>query len=104
MSTAERRPANYSYADCLATSYRINWTIKDVLGDREFDRSRRWLPPELSGADRISCLNEAEKVKLTQVEMGAYSHLFGFVEEFIAPLICTLGLDFKIDNRPSFDA
>ena len=104
MSTAERRPANYSYADCLATSYRINWTIKEVLADREFDLNRRWLPSQLSGADRISCLNEAEKTKLTHVEMGAYAHLFGFVEEFIAPLMSALGLDFKIDNRPSFDA
>jgi hypothetical protein len=104
MSTAERKPASYSYADCLATSYRINWTIKDVLGGREFDRNRRWLPPALSGADRISCLNDAEKIKLTHIEMGSYAHLFGFVEEFIAPLMSTLGLDFKIDNRSAFDA
>jgi hypothetical protein len=103
MTKAERVPVSYSYSDCLATSYRINWTIKDVL-DREFDRSRRWLPSALSGADHISCLNEQEKIKLTHIEMGAYSHLFGFVEEFIAPLMSTLGLDFKIENRPAFDA
>src|SRR5262249_11255796 len=104
MSAAERRTVSYSYSDCLATSYRINWTISGVLEGRQFDTSRRWLPAALSGADHISCLNEAEKIKLTHIEMGAYAHLFGFVEEFIAPLMSSLGLDFKIDNRPAFDA
>jgi hypothetical protein len=104
MPQAQPKPVSYSYSDCLEKSYRINWTIKDVLGEREFDTSRRWLPSALSGADRISCLSEDEKIKLTHVEMGAYSHLFGFVEEFIAPMMSTLGLDFKIDNREAYDA
>jgi hypothetical protein len=103
MSATEEK-AGYSYADCLEKSYRINWTIKDVLADRQFDRSRRWLPSRLSGADHISCLSEQDKIKLTHVEMGSYSHLFGFVEEFIAPMMSTLGLEFKIDNRQAFDA
>src|SRR5215471_9054312 len=103
MSVA-RRTANYSYSECLATSYRINWTISGVLEGRQFDTSLRWLPTALSGADHISFLTEAEKIKLTHIEMGAYSHLFGFVEEFIAPLMSTLGLDFKVDNRAGFDA
>jgi hypothetical protein len=93
-----------TYADCLQKSYRINWKINDVLGDRDFDRSRRWLPAALSAADGISCLNDDEKIKLTHVEMGAYSHIFGYVEEFIAPMMSTLALDFKIDHREAFDA
>ena len=36
--------------------------------------------------------------------MGAYAHLFGYVEEFIAPTMVTLARDFAIDNRPAFDA
>jgi hypothetical protein len=75
-----------------------------VLESRQFDTSLRWLPTALSGTAHISCLNDEEKIKLTHIEMGAYSHLFGFVEEFIAPLMSTLGLEFKIDNRPNFDA
>jgi hypothetical protein len=58
----------------------------DVLGGRRFDATRRWLPARLSGADRIACLGPAEKLKLTQVEMGAYAHLFGYVEELVAPI------------------
>ena len=96
--------ATYTYADCLANSYKINWRIDDVIGGQEFDLSKRWLPPELSGADQIACLNDEEKIKLTQVEMGSYSHLFGFVEEFIAPTILGLAQDFQVDQRDGFNA
>ena len=76
---------SYSYAACLRNSYRVNWKISDVVGGRHFDASRHWLPARLSGAGRIACLTPAEKIKLSHVEMGSYAHLFGFVEEFIAP-------------------
>ena len=96
--------SDYSYADCLQKSYRVNWRIADVVGGRHFDGTRRWLPARLSGANQISCLTPSEKVKLTHVEMGAYAHLFGFVEEFIAPKMLTLARDFEIDQREAFDA
>lgn len=96
--------ANYTYGDCLKNSYKINWRIEDVIGGQEFDRARRWLPPQLSAADGIDCLSEAERIKLTHVEMGAYAHLFGFVEEFITPLVVRLARDFEVDNRDAFDA
>jgi hypothetical protein len=94
----------YSYAECLQNSYRVNWKIADVVGGRHFDTTRHWLPARLSGAGRIGCLTPAEKVKLTQVEMGSYAHLFGFVEEFIAPKMVTLARDFEIERREAFDA
>jgi hypothetical protein len=95
---------NYSYAECLQNSYRVNWKIDDVIGGRAFDASRRWLPSQLSAAGAVSCLTEAERIKLTHVEMGAYAHLFGYVEEFIAPKVLTLARDFELADRPAFDA
>jgi hypothetical protein len=94
----------YSYAECLEHSYQVNWKISDVIGGRHFDATRRWLPLRLSGAARVSCLTPAEKVKLTQVEMGAYAHLFAFVEEFIAPTMVRLARDVAVDGREAFDA
>jgi P-aminobenzoate N-oxygenase AurF len=99
-----RMSSTYSYADCLEHSYQVNWKISDLIGGRHFDATRRWLPLRLSGAARVSCLTPAEKVKLTQVEMGAYAHLFAFVEEFIAPKMVTLARDFAVDGRQAFDA
>ncbi|MGH7365032.1 MAG: diiron oxygenase [Candidatus Rokuibacteriota bacterium] len=94
----------YSYAECLQNSYRVNWKIGDVIGDRRFDPARRWLPSRLSGAARVTCLTAAEKMTLNQVEMGAYAHLFGYVEEFIAPRMVGLARDFELDDREAFDA
>jgi hypothetical protein len=94
----------YSYAECLQNSYRVNWKIGDVVDGRRFDASSRWLPPQLSGADAIKSLRPEERTKLSHVEMGAYAHLFGYVEEFIAPKMVALAGDFEIDHREAFDA
>ncbi len=94
----------YSYEDCLERSYRVNWKITDVLGTMEFDLDRPWLPAALSGGGGISCLSGDERRKLTQVEMGAYAHLFGFVEAYIAPLIAELARDFEDGDRVGFEA
>jgi P-aminobenzoate N-oxygenase AurF len=96
--------SNYSYADCLKNSYRVNWKISDVIGDRHFDTACRWLPSRLSGAARVTSLTTAEKMTLNHVEMGAYAHLFGYVEEFIAPRMVALARDFELDDREAFDA
>jgi hypothetical protein len=94
----------YSYAECLQNSYRINWKISDIMTGRSFDRSRRWLPARLSGAGRIRTMSEEDKTKLTHIEMGAYAHLFGYVEEFIAPKMVLLARDFELERRDAFDA
>jgi hypothetical protein len=95
---------SYSYAECLQNSYRVNWRIADVVDGQRFDGARRWLPLRLSGAGLISGLSAWEKIRLTHVEMGAYAHLFGYVEEFIAPKMIGLARDFEVDNREAFDA
>jgi len=94
----------YSYADCLQRSYRVNWRIEDVIGGRAFDTTRRWLPERLSGAGAIRGLTDGEKTRLTHVEMGAYAHLFGYVEEFIAPKIGSLAGEVALADREAFDA
>lgn len=94
----------YSYARCLANAYKVNWRIEDVLGDRRFDPTKRWLPLRLSGASSVTCLDDEEKRRLTHVEMASYAHLFGYVEEFIAPKVTELAQDFAVDRREVFDA
>ncbi len=69
-----------------------------------FDAGKRWLPRRLSAADAIDILDEDEKRKLTHIEMGAYAHIFGYVEEFIAPVMTYQARDFEIENRAAFDA
>jgi hypothetical protein len=94
----------YSYARCLAHSYKVNWRIEDVLAEQPFDPRKRWLPLRLSGARFVTCLDQEEKRRLTHVEMASYAHLFGYVEEFIAPKVTELSQDFAVDRREIFDA
>src|SRR5262245_29312995 len=94
----------YSYANCLDNAYKVNWRIEDVLGNRRFDPSKRWLPGSLSGAPSVAFLDADEKRALTHIELAAYAHLFGYVEEFIAPKVSALARDFELDQRAGFDA
>jgi para-aminobenzoate N-oxygenase AurF len=94
----------YSYEDCLEKAHRINWRIQEVLGDGDFDPAKRWLPPRLSAAEALPFLKPEEKRKLTHVEMGAYAHIFGYVEEFIAPKMNSLAGDQSVTNRKAFEA
>jgi len=94
----------YSYAKSLDNAYKVNWKIEDVLGEKRFDPALRWLPLALSGASNLGSLDEGEKRVLTQVELAAYAHLFGYVEEFIAPKVSALAHDFELVQREAFDA
>ena len=76
---------NYSYRECLENSLKVAWKEDDVLKQRDFDYSKRFLPNRLSGVDEITCLNSDEKRKLNQIIGNAYCHIFAFVEEFIVP-------------------
>jgi len=69
-----------SYEAMAKRSDAVSRSAADIVGDRPFATDRRWLPARLSDVGRISCLSDAEKIKLTHVEMGAYAHLLGYLE------------------------
>ena len=78
---------NYTYQECLDNSKRVSWLEDDVLADKNFDFSKRFLPNRLSGVDEIGCLNDNEKLLLNQIMGNGYCHIFAFVEEFIIPAV-----------------
>ena len=78
---------NYTYQECLDISKRVSWLEDDVLADKNFDFSKRFLPNKLTGVDEISCLNDNEKLQLNQIMGNGYCHIFAFVEEFIIPTV-----------------
>jgi para-aminobenzoate N-oxygenase AurF len=93
-----------SYVRFLTRAYQVNWRIDELLHGRRFDPAKRWLPLRLSGAPFVTVLDEAEKRKLTHVEMASYAHLFGYVEEFVAPKMVELSSDHAVERREAFDA
>jgi hypothetical protein len=101
---SEGAVTTYSYAEALKNAYAVNWRIEDVLEDRAFDTKHRWLPPALSATRMLAGLDEEDRRRLTQIEMAAYAHLFGYVEEFIAPKMVTLARDHELQAGDAFDA
>jgi hypothetical protein len=77
----------YTYQDCLDNSKKVSWLEDEVLGGKNFDFSKRFLPNRLTGVDGIECLNDDEKRLLNQIMGNAYCHIFAFVEEFIIPAV-----------------
>ena len=75
----------YSYEECLHNSLKVAWKEEDVLKNRDFDYSKRFLPNRLAGVDEITCLDRDAKLKLNQIIGNAYCHIFAYVEEFIVP-------------------
>ena len=78
---------NYTYQECLDISKRVSWLEDDVLADKTFDFSKRFLPNRLTGVDEIGCLNDNERLQLNQIMGNGYCHIFAFVEEFIIPTV-----------------
>jgi hypothetical protein len=78
---------HYDYQTNLEASLRINWRIEDVIGGRQFDYSKPFLPDSLAGVKGIRCLNAKEKLKLNQIRGYTYLYTFGLVEEYILPSV-----------------
>ncbi len=78
----------YDYAKCIEISKRVRWDIdKDVIRERKFDLSQKFLPDGLSQVDQFDFLNEEEKKFLSQIQGRTYANMFGFVERFIVAKI-----------------
>jgi hypothetical protein len=79
---------NQAYEQSLLRATKVNWKIEDIIGgDKRLDFSKRFLPEALAQVNKISCLNEAEKLILNQIRGNSYLHLFDLVEEFIVPCV-----------------
>ena len=73
------------YARCLAASKKAAWEIdRDLVRDRAFDFSRKFLPDGLSLIDRLSFLSRNEARLLSQIQGRTYAYVFGLVERFIS--------------------
>jgi hypothetical protein len=93
------------YAQCIEVSKRVRWDIdKDVIRDREFDFSKKFLPDGLSMVDRFDFLNRDEKRFLSQIQGRTYANMFGFVERFITAKILELTRDHWLGDQVALEA
>jgi hypothetical protein len=94
------RSPSARYARCVKMSKKSEWQIdRDLMRNRNFDYSRKFLPDGLSLVDRLSFLTPAESRLMSQVQGRTYAYLFGLVERFISSKMLDQGRQHVLGNQ-----
>jgi hypothetical protein len=95
----------HDYAKCIEVSKRVRWDIdKDVIRQREFDFSKKFLPDSISKVDQLEFLSEDQRRFLSQIQGRTYANMFGFVERFIVAKILEITRDHWLDDQVALEA
>jgi hypothetical protein len=93
------------YARCVVLSKKMEWQIdRDLLQERSFDFSRKFLPDGLSLIDRLSFLSADEARLLNQIEGRTYAYIFGLVERFISAKMLDQGRAHRFGDQLALEA
>lgn len=93
------------YAQMVKSSKKAEWQIdRDLLQDRRFDFSRKFLPDGLSLIDRLSILTADEARLLSQIQGRTYAYIFGLVERFISAKMLDQGRAHVFDDQLALEA
>jgi hypothetical protein len=93
------------YAQIVRLSKKTEWQIdRDVMQNRQFDFSRKFLPDALSHVDRLSFLSAADARLLSQVQGRTYAYIFGLVERFISAKMLDQGRAHALDDQHALEA
>ena len=94
-----------SFEECIKVSKRVRWDIdKDVIREREFDFSQKFLPDSISKVDQLDNLNDDESRLLSQVQGRTYANMFALVERFITSKILELTRDHWLSDQVALEA
>lgn len=93
------------YARCIDASKRVRWDIDDdVIRNRRFDRSQKFLPDGLSMVDQLDFLSADEQRYLSQIQGRTYANMFGLVERFINAKILEVSRDHWLGDQTKLEA
>ena len=93
------------YAQIVRLSKKSEWQIdRDVLGNREFDFNRNFLPAGLSQVDKIPFLSTHDARLLSQIQGRTYAYVFGLVERFISAKMLDQGRAHALDDQHAMEA
>ena len=104
-STVQPHVDTARYAKCIEVSKRIRWDIdRDVIRQREFDFTKKFLPDGLSFVDRLPFLGADERRLLSQVQGRSYANIFGLIERYISAKILELSRDYWLGDQTALEA
>ena len=81
-------PDRYTYQAALAAQEVIHWRVEDIIGgEKRLDFAKPFMPESLARVEKLTFLNDEERLVLNQIRGNAYLSIFGLVEEFILPFV-----------------
>jgi hypothetical protein len=93
------------YAKVVKVSKRIRWDIdRDVIRQREFDFTKKFLPDGLSKVDRLDFLAANDQRLLSQIQGRTYANMFGLVERFIAAKVLEVSREHWLGDQNALEA
>ena len=93
------------YAQIVRLSKKSEWQIdRDLLQDRNFDFSRKFLPDGLSRVDTLPFLTAEDARLLSQIQGRTYAYIFGLVERFISAKMLDQGRAHALDDQHALEA
>src|SRR5262245_57940708 len=93
------------YARTIAASKRVRWSIDaDVIRNRTFDTTQKFLPDGLSKVRDFTFLSEAEQRYLSQIQGRTYANIFGLVERYINAKVLELSRDYLFGDQIALEA
>jgi hypothetical protein len=93
------------YVRCIAASRAVHWDIDtDVIRDRRFDVSKKYLPDGLSLVSEMTTLSEAERRLVSQIQGRTYANIFGLVERFITAKLLEVGREHSLGDQNALEA
>ena len=105
LSPAPESGRTARYAQIVRMSKKSEWQIdRDVLQDRNFDFSRKFLPDGLSRVDKLAFLEPQDARLLSQIQGRTYAYIFGLVERFISAKMLDQGRAHALDDQQALEA
>lgn len=93
------------YARCIKASKSVRWDIEeDVIRDRRFDRTKKYLPDGLSLLDEFTTLSREEKRFVSQIQGWTYANIFGLVERYINAKVLELSSAYWTGDQIALEA
>src|SRR5262245_28339118 len=105
MQTMQSNETSNRYAKCIEVSKRIRWDIdRDVLRDRKFDYSKKFLPDGLSKIRQLEFMSASEQRLFSQIQGRTYANIFGLVERYISAKVLELSRDYWLGDQVALEA
>ncbi|QNT70535.1 hypothetical protein [Defluviicoccus vanus] len=93
------------YARCVKASKSVRWDIDlDVIRERKFSRTEKYLPDGLSLTQDFTTLSEDERRFVSQIQGRTYANVFGLVERFINAKVLELSREHWLANQVALEA